>query len=94
MSPAEQVRYTYFGTTQSNGVTLGLTTFQKPERPGRQASLCFSPALAAGRALAVALASTQPLLSAPRGLEECPPPDPEPAPWSWSAPGSSCSACP
>lgn len=96
MSPAERVRYTHLGSTQSNRVTLCPTTFQKPECPGRQARLCFSPALAAGRASAGASASTQPLLSAPRGFEERPPPDPErePAPWSWSAPGSSWCACP
>lgn len=94
MSPAEQVPQTYLGGTQSNSATLCPTTFQKPECPGRPAPLCFSPALAAGQAWAGASASPQLLLSAPRGFEECPPPDPEPGPWSWSAPGSSCSACP
>lgn len=74
--------------------TKCLTKFQTAERPGGQASPCFSPAPAAGQAAAAASAWTQPLLSAPRGSEECPPPDPAPAPWSWSAPGSSCSAGP
>lgn len=85
--------HTHFGTMQRTTVALCTAAFQKPEFPGRRVCLCFSPALAAGRALAVALALTQPPLSARLGFETSPPPGPDLGPESWSKSGFSCSAC-
>lgn len=78
---------------QRTAVALCTATFQKPEFPGRRVCLCFSPALAAGQALAAALASTQPPLSARLGFEASLTPRPDLGPESWSKSGSSCSAC-
>lgn len=84
--------HTHFGTMQRTAVALCTAAFQKPEFPGRRVCLCFSPALAAGQALAEALASTQPPLAARLGFETSPSPGPDLGPESWSKSGFSC-AC-
>lgn len=93
VSSADQV-YTHSATTQRTSIALCITALQKPECPGRQVYLCFSPALALGWVQAAASALTRLQLSALLGFEESPSPGPETVPGSWSGSGFFCSACP